>query len=103
MAEAAATDHDNIIAWTSQQFGLRQARSYARTLSLALQYLAGGPSQVGIRARPEIGDDLLTLHVAGSGRPGRHLLLLRYQPGGLVMEVLRILHDSMDLPLHSPD
>ena len=103
LADAAADDHDQIIAWTLQQFGARQAKTCARTLSLAIQHLSGGPEQPGLRARPEIGADLLTLHVARAGRRGRHVLLLRHSNGSAVIDVLRILHDAMDLPQPPPD
>lgn len=103
LADSAAADHDQIVAWTLEQFGTRQARTYARTLSLALQSLSRGPDQPGIRTRPDIGTDLLTLHVARNGRRGRHVLLLHHAPESSVIDVLRILHDAMDLPQHVPD
>lgn len=102
LSASAQADFDNIVAWTADQFGVRQARTYARTLSLALQYLSGGPQQLGIRAWPKIGVDMLTLHVARAGRRGRHVLLLRHQPASSVIDVLRVLHDGMDLPRHLP-
>jgi len=40
------------------------------------------------------------LHVAPQGRKGRHLMVFRTHEQGGVIEVLRILHDSMDLARH---
>ena len=98
MTASAQTDFDKITAWTADQFGVRQARIYSRTLSVAIQHMTGGPQQLGVRTRPDIGVNLLTLHVARNKRRGRHLLLLGHEPGSPVITVLRILHDGMDLP-----
>ena len=66
--------------------------------------LVAGPAQPGVKARPEIGKDLFTLHVARNGRRGRHIVLFRAEPdpGRHRIDVLRILHDSMDLASHVP-
>ncbi len=44
----------------------------------------------------------MTLHVARRGRAGRHLVV--YRIGGTedpsIIEVIRLLHDSMDLSRH---
>ena len=40
------------------------------------------------------------LHVAPQGRKGRHLMVFRTHEQGGVIEVLRILHDSMGLARH---
>ena len=46
----------------------------------------------------------LTLHVARKGRKGRHFVVFRVarDPDHDVIEVLRLLHDSMDLQRHLP-
>ena len=44
---------------------------------------------------------LYTFHVARHGRRGRHFLLYTVAPGRIV-EILRILHDNMDLQRHLP-
>ena len=44
-----------------------------------------------------LGSDIASLHVARQGRKGRHLLVFRTHEQDGVIEVLRILHDSMDL------
>ena len=47
---------------------------------------------------------LFALHVARHGRKGRHFVMLRIgqDQRGEVIEVLRLLHDAMDLPRHVP-
>lgn len=104
VAGAAEADIEAIIAWTFQQLGDIQAGIYAETLSLAVQALFAGLAQPGIKARPEVGRRLFALHVARNGRKGRHFILFRADadPVRRQVDVLRILHDSMDLARHVP-
>jgi len=104
LTATAESDFQNIIAWTLKEFGDLQARNYADTISAALVALTAGPTTVGARERSEIGKGLFTLHVARSGRKGRHFVLFRVGPDKRQrqIEVLRLLHDAMDLRLHSP-
>ena len=102
LAEAAGQDYQAILRWTVEHFGRAQARTYAKTLSSALQDLSQGPSLTGVRLREDIGPGIHTLHVARHGRKGRHFVVFRVAPApdNSVIEVLRLLHDSMDLPRH---
>ncbi|MGH8291691.1 MAG: type II toxin-antitoxin system RelE/ParE family toxin [Steroidobacteraceae bacterium] len=104
IAGAAETDFEAIIAWTVEQFGPAQAGIYSETLSSAVQALVAGPAQPGVKARPEIGRGIFTLHVARNGRRGRHFVLFRADadPTRHQPDVPRILHDSMDLVRHVP-
>jgi toxin ParE1/3/4 len=104
LAAAAEMDFRNILEWTLTQFGEAQARSYAKTLASALEQLTRGPAMIGARARDDIAKGLFTLHVARRGRKGRHFLLFRVgkDEEKKVIDVLRILHDAMDLPRHVP-
>ena len=92
--------------WTKDQFGEAQARGYAQTLSAALEALAdGGPTTIGAKARNEIAKGLFTLHVARQSRKGRHILLFRVGQEDArreAIEILRVLHDAMELPRHLP-
>jgi toxin ParE1/3/4 len=74
---------------------------YRRTLVAALAALHDGPLLSDSKARPEIRADLRSLHVTRWGRRGRHLILYRSDDAG-VIEVVRILHDSMDVARHVP-
>ena len=100
VARSAQQDIAAIRAWTRERFGARQALAYARTLALALQALGeAGPDVAGARLRGDLGQDIRVLHVARQGRHGRHFVVFR--PGGKHrIDVLRILHDSMDLTQH---
>ena len=104
LAAAAEADFRNILAWTSDNFGARQARTYSATLSLALRELTRGPIKSGTTPRNDIGRGIYALHVARHGRKGRHFVVFRVgrDPGGETIDVLRLLHDAMDLPRHVP-
>jgi toxin ParE1/3/4 len=101
LGAAAELDFANILKWTTENFGERQSRVYRDTLVRAISELATGPDVAGSRARDEIILGLRTLYVARHGRRGRHFLLYRAAPGRIV-EIVRILHDRMDLQRHAP-
>ncbi len=100
----ASRDFANILHWTVDQFGKGQARTYEKTLRSALNDLAQGPEAAGCRQRTDIGPGIHTLHVARKGRKGRHFVMFRSDEstGERIIEVLRLLHDSMDLVRHLP-
>ncbi|MBL8268549.1 type II toxin-antitoxin system RelE/ParE family toxin [Steroidobacter sp.] len=102
LSAAAEADFEHIVQWTSEQFGAEQAINYGETLSAALEALSDGPTICGVKARSELLKGLFSLHVARLGRKGRHFIMFRLAPAnsGSVIEVLRLLHDSMDLQRH---
>lgn len=100
LTAAAASDFEHIIDWSIEHFGDSQAAAYAETLSLAVEALADGPSVAGAKQRDEILKGLYSLHVARQGRKGSHFVMYRVAGSGDAIEVLRLLHDSMDLPRH---
>jgi toxin ParE1/3/4 len=106
LAATAEKDLRQILAWTAANFGEVQARTYAETLSATLEALVEGPNILGAKRRPEIGRGILSIHVARHGRKGRHFVMCRvgkYQNQD-VIDVLRVLHDAMDLQRHlSPE
>ncbi len=77
LTAAAEADFEDILRWTVGRFGEAQARIYAETLSAALNDL---------------------------GRKGSHFVMFRVgrAPDREVIEVLRLLHDAMDLQRHLP-
>jgi toxin ParE1/3/4 len=101
LGAVAELDFANILKWTSENFGTRQARIYRDTLLQAIAELWRGPNVAGSQARDEIMPGLRTLHVARHGRRGRHVLLYRVVDEG-VIEIGRILHEQMDMPRHLP-
>ena len=106
LTASAETDFQNILRWTKDQFGEAQASVYAQTLSAALVAPADGvPTTIGAKARNEIAKRLFTLHVARESQKGRHILLFRVGQDEArrdAIEVLRVLHDAMELPRHLP-
>jgi toxin ParE1/3/4 len=63
--------------------------------------LGHGPDVAGSKVRDETMPGLRTLHVARSGRRGSHFLMYRAAPMRTI-EIVRILHDRMDLQRHVP-
>ena len=101
LGAAAEVDFANVLKWTTENFGAQQSRVYRDTLVQAIGELADGPNVVGSRARDEIMAGLRTLHVARRGRRGSHFLMYRAAPNSTI-EIVRILHDRMDLWRHVP-
>ena len=103
LTAAAETDFRGIVQWTAERFGRAQARAYAETLSMALAALAVGPTAIGVKPRDDIAKGLFSFHVTRSGRKGRHFVIFRVARNqDPAIEVLRLLHDSMDVPRHLP-
>jgi toxin ParE1/3/4 len=105
LTAAAEADFREILRWTTAQFGETQARAYAETLIAAFNDLTDGPTLVGVRERSDIAKGIRTLHVARNGRKGRHFVLFRTSrdQGRQTIDILRLLHDAMDLKRHLPD
>jgi len=102
LARQAEQDLLDITLWTAENFGPRKAEHYAETIALAIEALHDGPEILGAKVRDEIGMGIHTLHVARQGRKGRHFVAFSVSEGH-VINVLRLLHDSMDLALHLPE
>ena len=104
LTAAAEADLEGILRWTVARFGEAQARIYAEAVAAALNDLLGGPTVAGATKRNDILKGLFTLHVARKGRKGRHFVMFRVvrAPNHDVIEVLRLLHDAMDLQRHLP-
>jgi toxin ParE1/3/4 len=104
LGETARSDFRRIIGWTTERFGEKQSRAYAATLSAALEALTAGPAIAGVKARQDIGRGLYTLHAARAGRRGRHVIIFRIagNPTRKIIDIVRILHDAIDLPRHVP-
>ncbi len=102
LSDTADTDFAQILAWTENQFGPAQAEAYEKIVRAAIRELGQGPNIRGVRARNDAEPGFLTLHVARHGRRARHFLLFRVAEQQQRIEIIRILHDSMDLKRHLP-
>ena len=105
LGAAAEVDFANILKWATENFGARQSRVYRDTLVQAIGELADGPDVLGSKVRDEIMAGLRTLHIARrgrrGGRRGSHFLMYRAGSSSTI-EIVRILHDRMDLQRHVP-
>lgn len=102
VARLARQDMVDILAWTREHFGARQQATYARTLALAMRTLANGQEVVDARSAEYIAPGIRLLHVARGQRKGRHVIVFRVDASNDCVDVLRVLHDSMDLVRHVP-
>lgn len=102
LTAAAEADIADIVEWTAETLGPTQARVYARTLTAAITALSGGPRVAGAKPRNDVAQGVFVLHVARGRRKGRHFIVFRptRDPSGSFVNVLRVLHDAMDLARH---
>ena len=101
LTATAVADYEEILDWTAEHFGEIQAFVYAETIDRALADLRIGPSAIGIIRRDDVVAGLCSLHIARKRRKGRHLVLFRITSNEIRrIEVLRILHDAMDIIRH---
>ena len=99
LSAAAHRDFAEIIRWTLKTFGRAQARRYGEAINLVLGQLVTGPELPASRARPDLGPQVRVVAIARQGRRSSHLLVYR-SAAGSELEVIRILHDAMDLARH---
>jgi len=102
ISSTALEDYRQILEWTLTKFGPLQTRVYANTIESAFQDLRQGPEVTGFKWRPELGSRIASLHLARNGLKGRHLVIFRVTEAedNAAIDVLRLLHDSMDLQRH---
>ena len=79
---------------TLEDWGERQDVKYRDLLKQGFAKITANPLTSGSKDRDEIFPRCRSFHV------GRHVIL--YRIGGNVVEVARVLHDSMDLDRHIP-
>ncbi len=101
LGSAAELDLADIARWTTENFGQQQARTYRDAFLQAMFELADGPEIPGSKVRDDIATGLRTVHIARHGRRGRHFILYRAGKGRMI-EIVRILHERMDLRRHLP-
>ncbi len=101
LGAVAKKDFARILKYTKDAFGERQAVVYKAALLETIAKLGAGPNARGSVAREDLGPELRTLHVARSGGRAPHLLVYRASSSDTI-DVLRILHDQMDLARHIP-
>ena len=100
LGSVAEQDFVDILVWTTQTFGPQQAEIYQARLIALTEALEQDPFQVASKPRDEIGQGLLTLHMGAKKIRGRHLVLYRIVDREI--QVLRFLHDAMEIARHLP-
>ena len=102
LTDAALSDYREILLWTDDYFGERQARVYSEVIEDALTALMDGPACRDVKARDDVSPGLFSLHVARNKHKGRHIIAFRVEHQQNVVRILRILHDSMEIERHLP-
>lgn len=88
----ADNDMEEIMLYTMREWGVAQARKYKDTIDRSIKKIAENPNHPSSRAK----DDLLP--GCRSIAVGKHWIL--YRGRGNVLEILRVLHQSMDVERH---
>lgn len=105
----AQADIFDILRFTHNRFGDATRRRYQALIGAALEAVASDPQQVGSISREELGAGLRSIHLVycrsmpnvGKVVRPRHFVFYRVATDQ-VLEVVRVLHDSMDLDQHLP-
>ena len=104
---SARRDVANALMQSGEQFGGLQRRRYRLLLEQAFSDLDENPRRPGVRDDPHLPPDhrlypvrLSRTRIAPANRVGnpRHVVLFRLDDEGV--QVLRLLHEAMDLPGH---
>jgi toxin ParE1/3/4 len=95
----AKRDITEVLQYTKERWGNAQARAYGELIKEALVAIANDPERG--RARDDVRPGIVALHINQRGRPARHILFYRIGTTGRV-EILRLVHDAMDVELHLP-
>jgi toxin ParE1/3/4 len=107
----AEEDLIEIFAWSLDRFGESAFRRYLHLLTVALNDLGENPERTGSIARPEYGANQRTYHLRFSRNKARTSEGIVLRPRHLAVykvlnehevEVMRFLHDSMELERHLP-
>lgn len=112
LSPLAVQDVEKILDWASEYFGADAVQRYKVLLIQAIDDVAVNPHLNGSVERTDVAKGMLTYHLANSrsrvprsaGRvkQPRHFLLYRIASSDLV-QIIRVLHDSMDLSRHLPE
>jgi len=103
LTDTAKADLRDIILWTANQFGDQQAKTYAQIIYEAISALTEGPDIVGVKPCTDVSDKVYMLHTARSGKKARHLIMFQVETQAEhIIQIIRILHDSMDVSRHIP-
>lgn len=110
ISNAARADIVDILRLS--QFCDQARQRYQALILAALQAIAGAPYRVGSPDRDELAPGLRSYHLIysrqqakhphGTVKSPRHIVFYRVADGD-VIEVIRLLHDAMEVQLHLPN
>ncbi len=113
LAPAADRDIHGILRWTQEHFGEQASIRYEHLIATAITDIAQHSERLGVKERLDLARGLFTYHLSSSRERAatlsrrvkvkhpRHFLVFRHK-GTHTVEVLRVLHDRMDLERHLP-
>jgi len=109
LARHAEEDIVSILASSRERFGDAARNRYEALLTVVLDGLRVNPDMAGSKARPEFGKNVRTYHLRlsredaptpeGKVQRPRHIVVYR-TVGNEKTEIIRVLHDSMELRRH---
>jgi plasmid stabilization system protein ParE len=98
LAAGAEVDIAEIATWTLHRFGPKQAEIYVATLLGGLRSLGDGPNALGTSGLGQVAPNLRLFRVPRT----RHFVMFRADFAAQQIQILRILHASMEPTLHLP-
>ncbi|MEJ7794204.1 MAG: hypothetical protein WKF50_01520 [Nocardioides sp.] len=106
LTHLAQADISGILIWSYESFGEAAEARYAALIAAAIRDVAERSTDIGFTSHQELGDGVLTWHLAQSRgrsrgsdvRRPRHFLVCRRERD--ILAIGRVLHDAMDLQLH---
>jgi toxin ParE1/3/4 len=112
ISNAARADIVDILRLSQTQFGDQARQRYQALILAALQAPADTPYRIGSHERGELAPGLRSYHLSysrqqakqthGTVKSPRHIVFYRVASDD-VIEVLRLLHDAMEVQLHLPN
>lgn len=89
----AETDLQNIYIYTLETWGRKQLIVYNDLIKTALDAIAENPQLIGYRERFDLAEGCCLYHV------GHHFIA--YRQKGVRVEIIRILHERMNIPVQT--
>ncbi len=112
ISNAARADIVDILKLSQTQFGDQARQRYQALILAALRAIAGTPYCIGSHDRDELAQGLRSYHLIYSRQQAKHLNGMVKSPRHIVfyrvasddvIEVVRLLHDAMEVQLHLPN
>ena len=101
----AEADYPDILRYTLRRWGKEQFAAYRRLLNDGISAVASDPDRPSSRARDELQAGVRSFNIGSLATrvgDGRHVLYYRVGADGIV-EILRILHDRMEIEDRLPE